>query len=239
MKLYLLTFLLLIPTISFALSGDAIYSKYSKYIVNIISADKHGTGFFLNSNFIATNRHVVLNESADLVPKLIRIDTSDGKSITDIDFTICSRRVDLCFIKLKKMQKEITPLLTPSEFGLNGIKPGKTIYILGYPKDSKEIIITNGIISSKAQVLLGNEFENKREDFVGFNVNAAISPGSSGSPVFQDDGILLGVIVGSHPDSDAQNINFVISYDELNSVLATKDNKNNKNFIIYFFNKSK
>ena len=90
------------------------------------------------------------------------------------------------------------------------IKIGETIYVAGNPK-GLEGTFSDGLISSRR-----NRGTKER-----FQMTAPISPGSSGGPVLNRKGEVIGVSVSAHRDMDAQNLNFAIPSRYLRKLLAT------------------
>lgn len=81
--------------------------------------------------------------------------------------------------------------------GLSGYK-GEEIFVLGYPLGFENIQITSGIVTG--------EYHQPRRILI----SAPISPGSSGSPVFDSKGTLIGIAIGTHPTG--QNVNVIESF---------------------------
>ncbi len=97
------------------------------------------------------------------------------------------------------------------------------IYVAGFPFGenlSSSVKVTKGIVSSLTG--LGNNFSN-------IQIDAAIQPGNSGGPIFDDNGNVLGVAVSSldirfaleNFDAIPQNTNFGIKANIVSNLLSS------------------
>ncbi len=163
-----------------------------------------GSGFFVKPNIIATNYHVI-EGAAKGTAKLVGKDTTyniEGVTATD-------KTNDLALLKVTAY----------GIYGVKGIKPlslgdsdkvriGETVYVAGNPK-GLEGTFSDGIISSRRD-------KGAKERL---QMTAPISPGSSGGPVLNRRGEVIGVSVAVHRALDAQNLNFAIPSKYLKTLL--------------------
>ena len=148
-----------------------------------------GSGFFVKPNLIATNYHVIAG-AASGTAKLVGKHTTykiKGWTATDEDN-------DLALLKVTAYGIKPLPLGNS-----NVVKIGNTVYVAGNPK-GLEGTFSDGIISSRRDKYIKERFQ----------MTAPISPGSSGGPVLNSKGEVIGVSVAAHRDLDAQNLNFAI-----------------------------
>ena len=158
-----------------------------------------GSGFFVKPNLIATNYHVIAGAAsgtAKLVGKYTTY-TLEGWTATDEDNDLALLKVSASGIK---------PLTLGNS---TAVKIGDTVYVAGNPK-GLEGTFSDGIISSRR-----NQYTKER-----FQMTAPISPGSSGGPVLNGKGEVIGVSVAAHRDLDAQNLNFAIPSNYLKTLLT-------------------
>ena len=158
-----------------------------------------GSGFFVKPNLIATNYHVIAG-AASGTAKLV------GKYTTyKIEgFTATDEANDLALLKVSAYRIKPLPLGNS-----NAVKIGDTVYVAGNPK-GLEGTFSDGIISSRR-----DKYTKER-----FQMTAPISPGSSGGPVLNSKGEVIGVSVAAHRDLDAQNLNFAIPSNYLKTLLT-------------------
>jgi S1-C subfamily serine protease len=87
---------------------------------------------------------------------------------------------------------------------------GEHIVVIGNP-DGLSATVSDGILSAI------------RENGQFLQITAPVSPGSSGSPVLDDKGQLIGVVVASREAEHNQNLNFAISVTAIKSMAAKSD----------------
>lgn len=171
-----------------------IVEKYGKAVVLITTVKESqgtvgiGTGFIVSSSgVIITNFHVI----AGAYPAMIKLTNGDiYDDILIIDF---DERRDIAIIKIKGWDLPVVELGN-SEL----IKIGEQIIVIGNPQ-GLENSVTDGLVSGI------------RDSGDGYNVHqisAPISPGSSGSPVFNRKGEVIGIATSSI--EDGQNLNFSV-----------------------------
>lgn len=196
-------------------NAQTIYKKYSDKIVFIESNNGVGTGFELEPNLYVTNRHVVFGFNIETgkwnAPKKLIL--KNGKELSNYGLLICSVRVDICFISTNETTVKSSQLKLTNR----KLQPGEDAFVIGHPSGVGAPIISTGIISSEHSQILWDNIWGKESRFLGFTTNAAISQGSSGSPLISKNGELLGIIVGYLKNS--QNLNLVISTIEINNFI--------------------
>ncbi len=174
---------------SWALSGDPVVQE-SRLAVVQIYADKpgdaprsqtRGSGFNLQSHgLIVTNRHLV--EGA----KLVRI-SFPGEGTFVAEQWELSPYADLAVIRLQ--EKELPYL----QLSRKPVLPGDELLIIGNPLQFVRVA-TSGSLVGFSENPAGNE------PFM--VIEAAIYPGSSGSPVFDSSGGVVGVVFATLRSAD-------------------------------------
>ena len=156
-----------------------------------------GSGFFVKPNLIATNYHVIAG-AASGTAKLV------GKHTTyKIEgFTATDKYNDLALLKVSASGIKPLPLGNS-----DAVKIGETIYVAGNPK-GLEGTFSDGIISSRR----GGYAKGRLQ------MTAPISPGSSGGPVLNAKGEVIGVSFMIL--EGGQNLNFAIPSLYLKTLLA-------------------
>lgn len=97
-----------------------------------------------------------------------------------------------------------------------GLRMGDELVVLGYP--------LKGILSSNAIVTTGivNALSGANDDTTAFQMSATVQPGSSGGPVLDGNGLLVGIVrarmLPTGPIA-AQNVNFGINLPTLSNFL--------------------
>ncbi len=187
------------------LSAEDIAEKALAATVYLEMQDKNGktlgigSGFFVQSNLIATNYHVIEGAAKGTAKLVGKYTTYNIEGVTATD-----RDNDLALLKVTASGIKPLPL------GDSGtVRIGETVYVAGNPK-GLEGTFSDGIISSRR-----DEYTKER-----LQMTAPISPGSSGGPVLNRKGEVIGVSFAGHQALDAQNLNFAIPSKYLKALLA-------------------
>jgi tetratricopeptide (TPR) repeat protein len=166
-----------------------IYSQSSKSVLLIFvkSADSkvvaQGTGFLVEGGKIITNNHVVRGGTALIDLGGVRIPAALEASDDLNDIAVLTVAAEISAEPLVLADK-IPP-------------PGTSVFAIGNPR-GLEKTISSGVLSGVRTV-------GKRELI---QITTPISPGSSGGPVFDASGKVIGVTVGSI--EEGQNLNFAV-----------------------------
>jgi S1-C subfamily serine protease len=164
-----------------------------------------GTGFAITNNgHIVTNNHVINGCS-----KVLLVD--DGEYVP-LKVLSNDPQNDLAVLK-----GEFTPTET---FSITNGNPElmQDVYVSGYPFGrmvSTSVKVTRGIISSLTGY--GNNFS-------GLQIDAAIQPGNSGGPIFDEKGNVVGVVVSKlakQGDIEPENTNFGVKANILANLLTS------------------
>lgn len=195
------TLLFLSVFLSVSLFGQDATKIYNQTILSLVTIETnkgYGSGFFVAPNTIATNYHVV--EGAVYANCYVSGSSSKFKieGYLGID-----KSVDLVLLKVSELNR---PKL---EFADNNISPGQKVFVFGTPKGLPSTI-SDGIVSGM------RDFSGRKL----IQMTAPISPGSSGGPVLNSSGKLIGITVSQF--SEGQNLNFAIPKNNLELLLQFK-----------------
>ncbi|MCK4850062.1 MAG: serine protease [Phycisphaerae bacterium] len=216
--------LLLISVVALAVSASQaqtareIAKKASPSVVMLVMEDQNGqplslgSGFVVREGIIATNRHVVEGASRGYA-KL-----AGQKEKHNIDGTVgVNTFADLVLLSCKSLKRDTGSLgekpqsrqvsVPPLTLGdSNQVEVGDEVYVVGNPM-GLEGTISRGIVSGI----------RKMEKDKLFQITAPISPGSSGGPVLNAKGEVIGVAVATF--KGGQNLNFAVPASYLSSLL--------------------
>ena len=146
-----------------------------------------GSGFFVSADGrLVTNRHVV--EGADR----LRVELSSGEVYDRVFYVSADERRDLVILRIPVSSS--TPLLMTDE---HAIEVGDPIYVLGNPL-GLEGTFTDGLVSAKRTV----------DGVSMLQISAPISQGSSGGPVLNAAGDVVGIATSTV--RDGQNLNMAV-----------------------------
>lgn len=153
-----------------------------------------GSGSIIKGNRILTNAHVVSDHTFIQVKK-----NADAKKYTAKVVAI-GHDCDLAVLSVD--DPEFFDGITPLEFGgLPELQDAVTV--IGYPRGGDKISITEGVVS---RIEL-TTYSQAGRNLLTVQIDAAVNPGNSGGPAFQD-GKLVGVVMQSLKTS--QNIGYMI-----------------------------
>lgn len=199
----LLTMLFAASLPSHALTTAQIYAKSKASIVLIMSYDKSGiplaigSGFFVEPKKLVTNFHVIEGSSRVVYKRIGENATRDVKGIF--------RHSVALDIAILETEEENVPLVTRSA---KEISIGDKVVAIGNPK-GLEGSVSEGIVSAKRDA--GHEI-------FFLQITAPISPGSSGGPLFDTEGRVVGITTATI--ESGQNLNFAVPVDYIADVAA-------------------
>jgi tetratricopeptide (TPR) repeat protein len=155
-----------------------------------------GSGFFVRDGVVASNFHVIKGAARGYA-KLVGQDT---KFYIDRVIAIDTLR-DLVLLKISVPGSQTLPLGNS-----DAVEVGEPVYVVGSPQ-GLEATFSEGNVSSIRKVQSVNYIQ----------ITAPISPGSSGGPVLNTKGEVIGVSVASLVTG--QNLNFAIASSYLKDLL--------------------
>ncbi len=157
-----------------------------------------GSGFFVRTNLIATNFHVIEGAARGAAKRV-----GQKTEYTIEGFTVMDEKHDLAILQVSASGVQPLPLGDSDT-----VEIGETVYVAGNPKGYLEGTFSNGIISG----VRGSSTDKRLQ------MTAPISPGSSGGPVLNGKGEVIGVSVMTI--EGGQNLNFAIPSNDLKALVA-------------------
>lgn len=184
-------------------------AKCKKAVVIVIGYDEdgkeesQGTGFFVNKQgHVATNVHVIGGS------KSAAIKTSDEKTYPLKRIVNSDEDADLVIFSVDGLSAAGDYLTVRA----GDIDIGDNVYVIGNPMGLEQTV-SNGITSGIRKI--------KEFGFM-YQITAPISPGSSGSPVMDEAGDVIGVATSQY--TEGQNLNFVTPSEKLRPLLSKNAN---------------
>ena len=200
-----LIFLLSAGSLSLAQSVPELAKKALAATVSLEMQDSngdtlgHGSGFFVRPNLIATNFHVI-DGAAKGYAKLVN--TAIAYPING--FTAADKTYDLALLKVS------IPGVTPLSVGdSHVVQIGESVYVAGNPQ-GLEGTFSDGIIS-------GRRDKGRKKERL--QMTAPISPGSSGGPVLNRKGEVIGVSTSLYNPIFGVNLAFAVPSNALTALL--------------------
>ncbi len=160
-----------------------------------------GSGFFISGGIIATNAHVIEGASSGTA-KLV----GNNQKLRIMGVVALSRRTDLALLKVDSSAPSLN-------LGATDTSPavGDKVYVVGNPL-GLEGTFSEGIISGLRTIGADSILQ----------MTAPISPGSSGGPVMDASGTVIGVAVATF--KDGQNLNLAVPVAYLSKLLISATN---------------
>lgn len=170
----------------------------------ILSADGEaislGSGFFIgDGSAVVTNLHVVAGA------KKVVLKTGNGQVLSTETLYGFDEKKDLAILHVPPPPGSHVTTLGDSD----KVAVGESIVVVGNP-EGLEKSVTNGLISGM------RTFDEQKL----FQISAPISHGSSGGPVFNNRGQVIGVVVAFL--KDGQNLNFAIPINRVSELWAAR-----------------
>ena len=190
-------------TVPTSLTPQQIAKKALEATVLIVMEDENGlpldtgSGFFISRDMIATNLYVVENSSTGSIKRVGKDNWYNIKGILEIDTDR-----DLAILKVSNVEAPALPLGNSDLLEI-----GESIYAVGNPKGFLEGTFSPGVVSS-----IRGQDSNRS-----IQITAPISPGSSGGPLLNNKGEVIGIVVGAI--EEGQNLNFAIPSNYLKDLL--------------------
>lgn len=192
------------PSISFA-EADRIFRENNKAVVVVVAYDRAGNAISQGSGFIiradgavVTNYHVISNAS-DIKIK------AGSKVLKVKGFLHIDKGNDIVILKA---DGKGLPIVKIGDIARVNI--GEKVYVIGSPQ-GLENTISDGILSGIREIT---------QEWKVLQITAPISPGSSGGPVFNKKGEVIGV--ATFFIKEAQNLNFAMPVDVIKDKLQAK-----------------
>src|SRR5512140_1573594 len=184
------------------MTAKDIVQRSSPAIVRIgAGGAKVGTGFLLDKvGIVATNLHVVAGES------VIRIRLYDGSQYPVMQIVGFDPGRDLALLRIQPVKDLPTLKLGDSD----AVSAGDQIVAIGNPLGVFDYSVTSGLIS-QVRPVCGREdiaAQHCKQELTVLQISAAISPGSSGGPLFNQFGEVVGVTTAII--TAGQNINLAV-----------------------------
>lgn len=194
--------------------GARIFNSAGPAVVLIETIDdqtgdvqKLGSGFVVSPDGkILTNFHVIAHS------RRARITLADRREFEDVKVLAIDEINDIALLKISALSLPTLPLGSSAP-----VVVGQSVFAIGNPLGLQNTItggMISGVRSADARIL--------------FQLSAPISPGSSGGPVVDLDGHVIGIDVSTLPGG--QNLNFAIPIDYAKPLLSASIAKPLKDF---------
>jgi len=194
----------MMPSVCLA-NADKVFKENYRAVVTISTYDRYGSRISLGSGFIAnsdgiviTNRHVIEGS------KIIKLKVS-GKWFKGKPLYI-GKKSDVAILKIGDAMGDFPAVKLGDS---SNVTIGEKVDVIGNPA-GLEKTLSDGIVSGIRRI------KSTKQKFIQFT--APISAGSSGGPVFNKDGDVIGIATASMEDelfNATQNLNLATPIEEI------------------------
>lgn len=180
-----------------ALTAEQVYAKVAPSVWRVLTYDAdnlplgQGSGVVIADESVVTNCHVLA--------KAKRLAVKRESESHDATLALWDVKRDVCQLKVAGLKAPAVVVADSSKIAV-----GQSVFAIGNPK-GLELTMSAGLVSSLRR--------NSANQLVLIQTSAAISSGSSGGGLFNDEGLLVGLTTIGSITGDAQNLNFAIPSD--------------------------
>lgn len=180
------------------LTPAQIARRITPSVVTIRSASSLGSGFVVKEDgWIATNLHVLTGAEE------LRVVLADGSEYSVSLVVALDAAHDLAVLGI---DKTALPAIVLGESG--DVHPGDAVVAIGHPLGLEDTV-SDGLVSAVRTVEPG---------FTLLQISAPIAPGSSGGPLIDDQGHVIGIATAV--SREGQNLAFGVPSEYLKALLA-------------------
>jgi len=190
-----------------ALTPEALYAMASAAVVQLTILNYkgeeigQGTGFFVGADgWLVTNHHVIREA------KYVRVTRVDGRTLRADSILVWDENADLAILAAEGKGFPCLAL-APAEYAP---PVGSKVWAIGNPQ---------GLLNSLSEgIVSGLRSEG---DVTQVQCTAAVSPGSSGGPLLDAYGRVIGIMTWIRTDAErlSQNLNFAVASDAVRRLL--------------------
>lgn len=188
LKTTALSALILFAANAMALDPDVVFSKAAPSVVMVFGADSkervQGSGVVVSPERVVTNCHVALVKNKRPHQKLV---VTQGKVILPASYIAGNLSYDTCLLAVPGLTAPAIQLAD-----LNTMRVGQRVYAIGAPV-GLELTLTEGLISA---------FRSNEGSRI-IQTSAAISHGSSGGGLFDNQARLIGITTFGRTDGNS------------------------------------
>jgi S1-C subfamily serine protease len=206
---------LLAPRRADALELPELAAQARPSVVLLTIGDGHreigtGTGFFVSKDGRIVTNHHVIEDAATVTATL-----ADGRKVDVLGILADDEKRDIAV--LQAPPGDYPPLALGTA---QGLRVGNEVVVIGSPR-GLSASLSAGLVSAVREHGLTDQLHHPPDDGEtsswGIQITAAISPGSSGSPVMNRGGDVVAVAVGT---VQGEGLNFSVPVDVAKSMLA-------------------
>jgi S1-C subfamily serine protease len=189
-----------------ALTPAEVYAQVSASVWRVVTYDADGLPLGLGSGVVIGEGIVVTN--CHVLARAKRVAVKRDKLSIDAKLKQWDAQRDVCALEVRGLAAPMVSLGDTAK-----VQVGQPAYAIGNPQ-GLDLTMSSGLVSSLRK--------NEAGQLVLIQTSAAISVGSSGGGLFDEQGALIGLTtIGSA--ADAQNLNFAVPVEWIKELPARHD----------------
>lgn len=173
-----------------------IFKKWAPSVVAVETDLGSGSGFVIGEGLVATNYHVIENGTK------IKIKTKRGTLAREVEVVEAAPDADLAILSFEASK----PIKAVKLGNSKKVREGDPVVAIGNPL-GLEHTMTDGIVSA-VRIYDSREW---------IQISVPISPGSSGGPLFDGRGRVVGITTAGFVEG--QNLNLAVPVNDLKALL--------------------
>ncbi len=198
--------LLLASGASFPQDPELVSRLNSQVVIILTDANKLGSGFFVNDKgYIITNSHVVQGATKYAIKFQNSKEFYEAELVHSFDNFDQIGTNDLAVLKVLT-----SPEYLPVELKPGDPQQGEAVIALGFPGATVQFQDLDGIIRSN---LTKGVVSSLNDDYI--FTDAALNPGNSGGPLFNESGEVIGINTAGVRNQDEDNVGLAIKVEYL------------------------
>lgn len=195
-----------------ALTPAELYAQVSGSVWRVVTYDQDGLPLGLGSGVVIGEGTVVTN--CHVLARAKRVALKRDKQSIDAKLKQWDVQRDVCALEAAGLTAPTATLGDSSK-----VQVGQPAYAIGNPK-GLDLTMSAGLVSSLRK--------NEAGQLVLIQTSAAISGGSSGGGLFDEQGALIGLTTIGSVTGDAQNLNFAVPVEWIKELPARHERLNVK-----------
>lgn len=174
-------------------NGEQLFAELSRSTARITVHDVSGRTVGLGSGVVVGTGQVVTNCHVATAGGTLSVKVGGEQFSASVE--VADEEYDLCRLSVSGLTAPAVPIGS-----IDSLRTGQKVYAIGAPQ-GLELTISDGIVSGMRNLPQGRVIQT----------TAPISPGSSGGPLFDAFGRLVGIMTFQH--RTGQNLNFAVPAD--------------------------
>jgi S1-C subfamily serine protease len=195
------------PATSRKLPAAELYRAVVESVVLVQAGDRSGSGVCIgDADTVVTSNHVVeASGSITVCPFAYKSGVLHRRPKLTAKVVVRLEQDDLAALKLEKVAAELRPLPVAER----NPEVGERVYAMGSPVLGRELLeqsFSEGIVSATDRLIEGSKY---------LQHTAAVNPGSSGGPLIDEWGRLVGIVTLK---AQLQSVSFAVPVERLRMV---------------------